>query len=79
MGDLTPQQDQCKEINLMARIIVTTERSERPDAPVLVDERVHPEHLSDERSGAQIIERFVVEHARTLSHGRLRGSAMALR
>ena len=79
MGDLTPQQDQRKEIDLMARIIVTTERSKRPDAPVLLDKRVHPEHLSDERSGATIIERFVVEHARTLSHGRLRGSAMALR
>ena len=63
----------------MARIIVTTERSDRPDALVLPDERVRPEHLSDERSGAQIIDRFVVEHARTLSHGRPRGSAMALR
>ena len=58
MGDLTPQQDQRKEIDLMARIIVTTERSERPDAPVLLDERVRPEHLSDDHSAAQLIERL---------------------
>jgi hypothetical protein len=42
----------------MARIIVTTEHSERADAPVLLDERVHPEHLSDDHSVAQLIERL---------------------
>ncbi len=42
----------------MARIIVTTERSERPDAPVLLDELVTPEHLSDGHSAAQLIERL---------------------
>jgi hypothetical protein len=42
----------------MARIIVTTEQSERPDAPVLLDEWIYPDHLSDERSAAQLIERI---------------------
>jgi hypothetical protein len=46
------------EIDLMARIIVTTEQSKRPDAPVLLDERVCPEHLSDDHSAAQLIERL---------------------
>jgi hypothetical protein len=77
LGDRTPHQDQLKEIDLMARIIITNERSKRPAAPVLA-ERVRPEHLSDEHSGAQIIERFVGEHARTLRRRRLRGSPTAL-
>jgi hypothetical protein len=42
----------------MARIIVTTEQSERPDAPVLLDEWVYPDHLSDDQSAAQLIERI---------------------
>jgi len=42
----------------MARIIVTTEQTDRPDAPVLLDERVCPDHLSDEHSAAQLIERL---------------------
>ena len=42
----------------MARIIVTTEQTERPDAPVLLDERVCPEHLSDDHAAAQLIERL---------------------
>jgi len=42
----------------MARIIVTTEKTERPDAPVLLDERGGPEHLSDDHSAAQLIERL---------------------
>jgi hypothetical protein len=50
----------------MVRISVTSEQCERPDAPVLSNERVRPEHLSDEHPGAQVIERFLVEHARTL-------------
>jgi len=42
----------------MARIIITTEQSERPDAQVLLDERVCSEHLSDDHSAAQLIERL---------------------
>jgi hypothetical protein len=42
----------------MARIIVTTEKSERPDTPVLLDERVCPDHLSDHHSAAQLMERL---------------------
>jgi hypothetical protein len=42
----------------MARIIVTTEQSERPDTPVLLDEWVYPDHLCDEQSAAQLIERI---------------------
>jgi hypothetical protein len=49
---------QQREIDLMARIIVTTEQRERPDAPVLLDERVCPEHLSDDHAAAQLIERL---------------------
>jgi hypothetical protein len=42
----------------MARIIVTTEQAGRTDAPVLLDERVCPEHLSDVHSATQLIERL---------------------
>ena len=42
----------------MARIIVITEHSEHTDAPVLLDERVRPEHLSDDHSAAQLMERL---------------------
>lgn len=42
----------------MARIIVTTEQSERPDAPVLLDEWIYPDHLIDEQAAAQLIERI---------------------
>jgi hypothetical protein len=41
----------------MPRIIVTTEGSTRPDAPVLLDEWVHPQHLQDNHSADQLIER----------------------
>jgi hypothetical protein len=43
----------------MARLIVIadTARSPRIDAPVLMDEEVKPEHLSDEHASHQIIER----------------------
>src|ERR1700676_1661163 len=34
----------------MARIIVTTEQSERPNGRVLLDEFVFPDHLSDDHS-----------------------------
>ena len=36
----------------MARIIVTTDAGERLDAPVLLEERVRPVHLSDSHAAA---------------------------
>ena len=42
----------------MPRIIVTTEQSKRPDAPVLLDEWVYPEHLCDDHAAAQLVERI---------------------
>jgi len=47
-----------REIDLMARIIVTTDHGEQHDAPVLLDERVYSDHLSDNHSAAQLIERL---------------------
>ncbi len=42
----------------MARIIVTTEKSKRPAGPVLLDESIYPDHLKDEHSAAQLVERL---------------------
>jgi hypothetical protein len=42
----------------MPRIIVTTDGNERPESPVLLDERVCAEHLSDDHSASQLIERL---------------------
>jgi hypothetical protein len=42
----------------MARIIVTTEQSERPNEGVLLDEFVCRDHLSDDHSAAQLMERL---------------------
>jgi hypothetical protein len=42
----------------MARIIVTTEQSEQLNGPVLLDESVCPDHLSDKHSAAQLVERL---------------------
>ena len=42
----------------MARIIVTTENGERADAPILLDERVCSDHLSNDHSAAQLVERL---------------------
>jgi hypothetical protein len=44
----------------MARLIViaATARSPHIDAPVLMDEEVRPEHLTDEHASHQIIERM---------------------
>jgi hypothetical protein len=42
----------------MARIIVTTDRSGELDAPVLLDERICSDHLNDDHSAAQLIERL---------------------
>ncbi len=44
--------------DLMARIIVTTDPTDRRDAPVLLDERVCSLHLADNHSAAQLIERL---------------------
>jgi hypothetical protein len=42
----------------MARIIVTTEQSERPDTQVLLDEWIYPDHLCDDQAAAELIERI---------------------
>jgi hypothetical protein len=42
----------------MPRILVTTDKSKRPEAPVLLDETVRPEHLIDDHAAAQLIERI---------------------
>jgi hypothetical protein len=42
----------------MARIIVTTDRAERRDAPVLLEERVYPVHLASDHAAAQLIQRL---------------------
>jgi hypothetical protein len=44
----------------MARIIVTTDSSEQHDAraPFMLNERVCTEHLSDDHSAQQLIERL---------------------
>ena len=44
----------------MARIIVIADMPRRPniDVPVLMDEEVKPDHLADEHSSHQIIERM---------------------
>jgi hypothetical protein len=41
----------------MARIIVTTDPSERRDASVLLEERVYPVHVATDHAAAQLIER----------------------
>ena len=43
----------------MARIIVTSEQGRRPGASVLLDEQVPPDHLNNDHSAAQLIERLV--------------------
>jgi len=42
----------------MARIIVTTDQDERPDVPVLLEERVYPVHLATDHAAAQLLERL---------------------
>ena len=42
----------------MARIIVTTDRTEQPDGAVLLDERVYPVHLASDHAASQLIERL---------------------
>jgi hypothetical protein len=54
----------------MPRIIVTTEESKRPDAPVLLDEWIYPEHLCDDHAAAQLVERigWAVNDASEVEH-----------
>jgi hypothetical protein len=42
----------------MARIIVTSEQTDRPDRAVLLDEWIYPDHLCDDHAAAQLIERI---------------------
>ena len=56
----------------MARIIVTTEQSERPDVPVLLEESVCSDHLSDDHAAAQLMQRlgWAVNDAERAERGR---------
>jgi hypothetical protein len=58
----------------MARIIVTTEQSERPDVPVLLEESVCSDHLSDDHAAAQLMQRlgWAVNDAEQAERGRSR-------
>jgi hypothetical protein len=42
----------------MARIIVTTDHTERSDTPVLLEERVYPVHIATDHAAAQLMERL---------------------
>jgi len=42
----------------MPRVIVITDQADPGKAPVLLDERVHPVHLSTDRGATQFIERL---------------------
>jgi hypothetical protein len=42
----------------MPRVMVTTDQAELGDATVLLDEQVHPIHLSGDHSAMQFIERL---------------------
>ena len=42
----------------MARIIVTTDATERRDAPVLLEECVYPVHVANGHAAAQLMERL---------------------
>ncbi|HXB63594.1 MAG TPA: hypothetical protein VNV42_01845 [Solirubrobacteraceae bacterium] len=42
----------------MPRVLVTTDRPTQSDARVLLDEQVHPVHLSSDHSATQFIERL---------------------
>ncbi|HEV3048353.1 MAG TPA: hypothetical protein VGY13_13455 [Solirubrobacteraceae bacterium] len=42
----------------MARIIVMADSTEQHDAPVMLEERVYPVHLSSDHAAAQLIERL---------------------
>lgn len=42
----------------MPRVMVTTDHAELGDATVLLDEQVHPIHLSSDHSAMQFVERL---------------------
>ncbi|HUH80273.1 MAG TPA: hypothetical protein VLZ06_03005 [Solirubrobacteraceae bacterium] len=42
----------------MARILITAERGETREPPVLLDERVLPIHLTDGHAAEQLVERI---------------------
>ena len=42
----------------MARIIVTTDKPGSDEQQILLDEGVCPEHMSDEHSASQLLERL---------------------
>lgn len=42
----------------MPRVLVTTDRAAQPGSRVLLDEQVHPVHLSSDHSARQFIERL---------------------
>jgi hypothetical protein len=42
----------------MARIIVTTDQNEDPNAAVLLEERVYPVHLATDHAATQLMERL---------------------
>ena len=64
----------------MARIIVLADREQRgaslDEAPVLLDERVDPIHLSNEHAAEQLIERlgWAVTDAQDLAGSRARAT-----
>jgi hypothetical protein len=53
-----PPSNPNKEKPFMARIIVMADPTERPDAPVLLDERICSAHITDDHSATQLIERL---------------------
>jgi hypothetical protein len=54
----------------MPRVLVTTDRVERPDSEVLLDEQVRAVHLSSDHAATQFIERlgWAINDAEDLEH-----------
>ncbi|HXA55029.1 MAG TPA: hypothetical protein VNV37_09180 [Solirubrobacteraceae bacterium] len=54
----------------MPRVLVTTDRAERPSAKVLLDEHVQAVHLSSGHSATQFIERlgWAISDAEEIEH-----------
>jgi hypothetical protein len=42
----------------MARIIVTTDHTDRSDTAVLLEERVYPVHIASDHAASQLMERL---------------------
>jgi hypothetical protein len=70
----------------MPRVMVTTDQAELGDATVLLDEQVHPIHLSSDHSAMQFVERLgwaisdaeEAERAGVQRHARSRDSGARL-